>query len=171
METKTHWKKVFNSDYLGSCDLEDGKDLKAIIKSVSVQQVKGTDGKKKDCNVAIFTDPKIKPMILNATNCKVIKSFACSPYLNDWNNIAVQIYIKGDVQAFGDITEGLRIRTSQPNLSKPKLLKSMPAWANAVAHLVANKPISNIEERYDISDVKKDLENEVFAILAKTGSV
>ena len=36
--TKTHWKKVFNSDYLGSCDLEDGKDLKAIIKSVTAQK-------------------------------------------------------------------------------------------------------------------------------------
>ena len=76
METKAKNKKpmeerkIFNSDYLGSCDLEDGKDLKAIIKSVSIQEVKGTDGKKDYRNVAVFTDQKIKPMILNATNCR-----------------------------------------------------------------------------------------------------
>ena len=107
MENKTHWKKVFNSDYLGSCDLEDGKDLKAIIKSVSVQTIKGQDGKSQDRNVAKFTDPKIKDMILNATNCKVVKKFAKSVFINDWNNIPVQIYVKDDIRAFGDITEGL----------------------------------------------------------------
>ena len=39
---KTHWKKVFNSEYLGSCDLEDGKDIKATIKTVVVKKVKNT---------------------------------------------------------------------------------------------------------------------------------
>jgi len=151
-EVKTHWKKVFNSDFLGSCDLEDGKDLKAVIKSVSVQPVKGTDGKKKDCNVAVFTDPKIKPMILNATNCKVVKSFTGSPYLNDWNNVAVQIYIKGDVQAFGDITEGLRIRTNQPVIAKPKLIQGSPAWPNAVIFLKGAGTIEQIKAKYDLSE-------------------
>ena len=68
MKTKTHWKKVFNSDYLGSCDLEDGKDLKAVIKSVEVRKVKNTDGKEQERNVAIFTDLKLKPMILKRFN-------------------------------------------------------------------------------------------------------
>ena len=104
---KTHWKKVFNSDYLGSCDLEDGKDLRAVIKSVTVQEVKGTDGKKQDRNVAIFTDAKIKPMILNVTNSKQVKKFAGSVYINDWNNIPIQIYVKDDIKAFGDVTEGI----------------------------------------------------------------
>ena len=166
METKTHWKKVFNSDYLGSCDLEDGKDLTAVIKSVSVQPVKGTDGKKKDCNVAVFTDPKIKPMILNATNCKVVKSFVGSAYINDWNNVSVRIWIDPNVQAFGATTEGLRIRSAQPSTAKPKLLKAMPAWANAVNHLVANKPIADIEARYDISEVREELQTEAFDKIA-----
>ena len=39
---KTHWKKAFNSDYLGSCDIDDGTDLKAIIKEVVVKKVKNT---------------------------------------------------------------------------------------------------------------------------------
>ena len=102
---KTHWKKVFNSDYLGSCDIDDGTDLKAIIKEVVVKKVKNTDGKEQERNVAIFTDSKLKPMILNATNCKVIKKFTKSPYINDWKNVAVQIYIKNDIKAFGDTTD------------------------------------------------------------------
>lgn len=157
---KTHWKKVFNSDYLGSCDLEDGKDLKAIIKNVAIKKVKNTDGKEQERNVAYFTDVNLKPMILNATNCKIIKKFAKSSYINDWNNIPVQIYIKDDIRAFGDITEGLRIRETQPSMSKPKLTREMPAWKNAIDALKAGKSLSVIEAKYDISEVKDELLRE-----------
>lgn len=149
---KTHWKKVFNSDFLGSCDLEDGKDLKAVIKNVVVKKVKNTDGKEQDRNVAYFTDPAIKPMVLNATNCKVVKKFAKSPYINDWNNISVQIYIKDDVRAFGDVTEGLRIRDFQPVMSKPKLNPSSPAWNHAVTYLKGDGTIEEIKKKYDLSE-------------------
>lgn len=157
METKTHWKKCFSSDYLGSCDLEDGKDLKAVIKSVSVQKVKNTDGKEQERNVAKFTDANLKPMILNATNCKIIKKFAKSPYINDWINIPIQIYIKDDIRAFGDVTEGLRIRETQPEMSKPKLTKKMPAYEKAVEHLKKGGLISDIEKKYDVKDIRDDL--------------
>ena len=160
-KNKTHWRKVFDSDYLGSCDLEDGKDLRAIIKTVSVRKVKNTDGKEQERNVATFTDAKLKPMILNATNCKVVKKFAKSPYINDWNNIAVQIYVKDDIRAFGDITEGLRIREIQPSISKPKLTRDMPAWPNAIGYVKSGKPIADIEKKYDISGVKDEIMKEV----------
>ena len=160
METKTHWKKVFNSDYLGSCDLEDGKDLKAVIKSVTVRKVKSTDGKEQDRNVASFTDSKLKPMILNATNCKVVKKFAKSSFINDWNNIPIQIFVKDDIRAFGDVTEGLRIRDIQPVMGKQKLTKKMPAYQNAVKYLSEGKPIADIEKKYDISEVREDLISE-----------
>lgn len=158
---KTHWKKVFNSDFLGSCDLEDGKDLKVVIKSVTIQQVKGSDGKKKECNVATFTDTKIKPMILNATNCKTIKKFTKTPYINDWANVPIQIYIKNDVQAFGDVTEGLRIRDFQPTQSKPKLSRTMPAWAKAVQMIKdKTKTLADIELVYDLTGVRDELLRE-----------
>lgn len=156
---KTHWKKVFNSDYLGSCDLEDGKDLKAIIKSVSVQKVKGTDGAAKECNVAVFADPKIKPMILNATNCKIVKQFTKTPFINDWQNVAVQIYVKDDVKAFGDITEGLRFRGNQPAMSKPKLLPGSQAWPNAIKYLQGEGTIDGIKAKYELSKADEELLN------------
>jgi hypothetical protein len=162
METlvKTHWKKVFNSDYLGSCDLEDGKDLKCIIKSVTVRKVKNTDGKEQERNVATFTDPKIKPMILNATNCKIVKKFTKSSFINDWNNVPIQIYVKDDIRAFGDVTEGLRIREIQPAASKPKLNRNMPAWSKVVSAVREGKALSDIEKVYDLTDVKDEILKE-----------
>lgn len=158
METKTHWKKVFNSDYLGSCDLEDGKDLKAVIKNVTVLEVKSSDGKKQLCNVATFTDSKLKPMILNVTNCKTVKKFAGSPFIQDWNNIPVQIYIKDDIKAFGEITEGLRIRPTQPTIEKPELTPSHTAWNNAVDYLKKNgNTIEGIKKKYRISAENEEL--------------
>jgi hypothetical protein len=157
METKkTHWKKVFNSDYLGSCDLEDGKDLKAVIKSVAVQTVKGTDGKSQECNVATFTDPKIKPMILNATNCKTVKKFTGTPYINDWNNVPIQIYVKDDIKAFGETTEGLRIRPTQPKMNKPELTPASPNWSKAVEFLAKNGTVADVRKKYELSP-----ENEI----------
>ena len=161
MKTKTHWKKVFNSDYLGSCDLEDGKDLKAVIKSVEVRKVKNTDGKEQERNVAIFTDLKLKPMILNATNCKVVKKFAKSVFINDWNNIPIQIYVKDDIRAFGDVTEGLRIREIQPAISKPKLSRNMPAWNKAIEAIKGGRTTADIEKVYDIEEVRDELLREV----------
>lgn len=159
---KIHWKKVFNSDFLGSCDLEDGKDLKAVIKNVQVKKVKNTDGKEQDRNVAYFTDANLKPMVLNATNCKVVKKFAKSPYINDWNNIPVQIYIKDDVRAFGDVTEGLRIRDFQPSVSKPKLTPSSPAWIHAVTYLKGSGTIEEIRKKYELSEPDEErLKNAV----------
>jgi len=153
---KIHWKKVFNSDYLGSCDLEDGKDLKAVIKSVAVKNVKGPDGKEQERNVATFTDAKVKPMILNATNCKLIKKFAGSVFINDWNNIPVQIYIKDDIKAFGEVTEGLRIRPSQPSMSKPKLTPNIPAWNKAIEFLKGTGTMDAIKTRYELSSVDEE---------------
>jgi hypothetical protein len=148
---KIHWRKVFLSDYLGSCDLEDGKDLKATIKSVSVQEVKNSDGKKQERNVAKFTDEKIKPMILNVTNCKIMKKLTGSKYINDWNNVVVQIYAKDDIKAFGDITEGLRLRDFQPKTDKPKLTPNLPAWAKAIEFLKGTGTLEGIKEKYELS--------------------
>ena len=157
METKTHWKKVFNSDYLGSCDIEDGKDLKAIIKSVSIKKVKGNDGKEQERNVAVFTDPKLKPMILNATNCKIVKRFAKSPYINDWNNIPVQIYVKDDIKAFGEVTDGLRIRDIQPQITKPELKPGLQAWESAIQYLSGDGTIDEIREKYELSKANEEI--------------
>lgn len=151
MSEKTHWKKVFNKDYLGACDLDDNKDLKAIIKHVEIREIKDTNGTASKRNIAVFTT-SIKPMVLNVSNCKLLKKFAKSPYIEDWKNIAVQIYVKDDVKAFGEITEGLRFRDFQPKFEKPELKPNTPQWDNAIAYLKKNGTIPKIEEKWAISN-------------------
>lgn len=130
---KTHWKKAFNKDYLGSHDLDNGKDLVAVIDHIEVRKVKNNQGEEASKNVAIFKG-KVKPMILNVTNCKIIKNFSGSNYIEDWGDIPVTIYIK-NVTAFGEEVEALRIREKQPVIEKPKLIPSHPSWPKAVEYL------------------------------------
>lgn len=156
MAIKTHWKKVFNSDFLGSCDLEDGKDLFVTIKDVRIRSVRGSDGKESDCNVSDFTDPKIKPMILNVTNCKIVSKFAKSKFIEDWVNIPVTIYVDSNVKVGREITEGLRIREIQPIIVKPELTPSMPAWENVVKYLKGSGKMVDIKAKYRLSTENED---------------
>lgn len=113
MENKTHWRKAFNSEYIGSSDLDDYKDIILTIKEVKLEQLKGT--KEKDTkNVAYFVE-KIKPMILNATSCKTLRKFAGgSNYIEDWKGLRIIVYVEKGIKAFGDVTDALRIRPTQP---------------------------------------------------------
>lgn len=155
-EEKTHWKKVFNSDYLSSSDIED-KDLILTIKSVAIEEVKGADGKGKKCNVARFAEPNIKPMILNVTNSKLIKKFTGSRFLEDWKNVPVQVYVDDKVKAFGELTEGLRIRSQQPKVEKPKLVPATEQWTKAIAFIKGGGKVEQITGKYNVAP--KDLEN------------
>lgn len=112
---KTHWKKLSNPDYLGAYALEPGKDLIVTIQSVGEEHVTGTDGKKEDCIVAHFAEADVKPMILNATNCKTISKIYGTPYIEEWRGCVIQLYV-AEVQAFGDTVEALRVRKYKPNI-------------------------------------------------------
>lgn len=109
---KTHWKKEFNYDYMGSYSLPDGKDVIMTIKETRKEKVTGTAGKKEDCFVCYFEESD-KPMILNRTNCKTIERIYKSPFIEDWPGLRVQLGID-TVSAFGESVEALRIRTVKP---------------------------------------------------------
>jgi hypothetical protein len=160
MEKKTHWKKTFNKDYLGAHDLDEGQELKLIIKDVKVTEVTDPNGKKGKCNVAYFTS-KTKPMILNVTACKQIKRFTESNYIEDWKNVAIQVYVKTGIKAFGEETEGLRIRDYQPKLTKPEFTPKHEKWKGAVNHYKENKSLESIKKHYILSpENEKKLINE-----------
>lgn len=152
---KTHWKKAFNSEYLGSCDI-NSSDLALTIKEVKLQMVKGHGGVEKSCNVAHFVED-VKPMILNVTNSKTVKKFAGSRYIDDWKNIPVKIYVDPNVKMAGEITEGLRIRTQQQKAEKLELTpENKKVWTNALTALRDGKNISVIEERYKLSNENRE---------------
>lgn len=153
---KTHWKKAFNKDYLGAWDLDDNKDLIATISHIEVREIKSPNGEKEKRNVAIFKE-KIKPMILNVDSCKKIKAFTNSSYIDDWKNVSVQIYIKNNVKAFGEVTEGLRIRELQPNIKKVELKPGMEAWRGAIDFIKQGNTIDRIENKYILSNPDREL--------------
>ena len=72
METKTHWKKLNNPDYLGSYAFQPGEEKTLTIKEVKRELVYNPSGSgKEECTVVYFQED-VKPLILNATNAKTI---------------------------------------------------------------------------------------------------
>jgi hypothetical protein len=159
---KTHWKKAFDKNFLGSHDLDEGKDLVAVIDHIEVRKVKNNQGEEASKNVAVFKG-KIKPMILNVTNCKIIKRFSGSNYIEDWGDIPVTIYIK-NVTAFGEEVEALRIREKQPIMEKPKLTPMHPSWPKAVDYLRGDgNTLQKILESWEMTeeDIEKIQEEAI----------
>jgi len=159
MENKHHYRNVFKSDHLGSADLEDllEQGSKLIFTISEVKQEKGAKvaGKKIDANIVYFHE-KIKPLVLNATNSKTLKSFAKtkehpngSPFVEDWKNITIELYVDDNVQMKGEKTQGVRIRQIQPTVQKvkPDFLE-----ANFEKAKNASATIETIKERYNVSD-------------------
>lgn len=154
MTNKHHYRNVFKSDHLGSADLEDmieqGKKLIFTIKEVKQEIGAKVAGKKGDFNIAYFNEP-IKPLVLNATNSKQVKAFAGgTPFVEDWKNILVELYIDENVKAVaGGTTQGVRIKPIQPNLSSNKPIFTEANFAPAKA---AGADRSRIEAGYQLTD-------------------
>jgi hypothetical protein len=123
-EEKTHWKKQFNYDYLGSYSLLPGQDMILTIRDMKKEMVVGGDGKKQECFVAYFKEDQ-KPMILNRTNCKTIGKIYQSPYIEDWVGKKIQVFVSA-VRAFGEDTEALRVRNYIP-ADTSKLIEDIKA--------------------------------------------
>ena len=114
VNSATHWKKQFNYDYLGSQDIEEGKELTLTLKETKKQEVIGGDGKKTMCFVAHFKE-NYKPMILNRTNCKAITRAFKTPYSNEWKDRRITIFVLKDVKAFGELVDALRVKNTDPD--------------------------------------------------------
>lgn len=135
METKTHYRKVFKSDHLGVADLEDfieeGKKLIFTVKEVKQEYDVSVAGRKGNFNIAYFKEG-VKPFVLNATNAKIMKSFSNgSPFVEDWDNKLIELYIDKNVKMKGEVVGGVRIRPKQPLVRKPELTPSHPRWVEA----------------------------------------
>jgi hypothetical protein len=128
---KTHYRSVAKSNHLGVADLEEfveeGKTLVFTIKEVRKELNVSVAGRKGNYNIAYFVED-IKPLCLNAINAKRIRSFvkankqlgieAKSPWLEDWKNITIELYIDENVTMKGEKTGGVRIKTKQPQPKK-----------------------------------------------------
>jgi len=153
MENKTHYRKVYKSDHLGVADLEELKEegmQKLIFTIKEVKQEIGAivAGRKGDHNIVYWTNPKIKPWALNATNSKQLHKFFKSPFVQEWKNLTIELFIKTGVKAVtGGTTDGVRIK---PVLPKVKV-KQPFTEANFEGAKKANATIEMIKKGYTIT--------------------
>jgi hypothetical protein len=156
---KTHYRAAFDSPYLSSADIVEPTVL--TIKNVELLPDK-TKRTKDKFNTAFFTEKELrkgeelKPMILNAHNSRVIKTLTGSPFIDDWNNVDVTIYVDDKVRFGASTVEGLRISTEKPRRQKPELTKGTEAWTRAIAAYKRDKGFSAIEKHMTVSDEAKD---------------
>lgn len=156
---KIHYRKAFDSPYLSSADIIAPTVL--VISHVRLEDDR-TKKTKDHFNTAYFTEKEIrpgeplKPMILNATNSRTMKKMTGSPFIDDWNNVPVTVYVDDHVKFGRETVEGLRISTEKPRMTKPELLpENKTAWANAIAAYKRDGNYDAIEKRMTISEANK----------------
>lgn len=155
-ETKTHWKQYSNPDYLGAYSLKPKEEPVYTIKQITSELVKGEGGKQCQCRVARFYE-KVKPMILNATNCKTIRKMYGTPFIEEWVNKKIQIYATTTTLA-GEEVECLRIRPKIPVTEKPEFSPSSPGWEKAVESVKSGEiTIPKIKQKYILSQESENL--------------
>lgn len=153
-ETKTHYRKAFDSPYLSSADIVEPIVLTVDHVALEPDRTKKT---KDVFNTAYFVEKeirpgeKLKPMILNAGNSKTMKTLADSPYINDWNNIQVMVYVDHNVRFGKETMDGLRIRAHE--VKKIFLLPSNEKlWEGAKAAFKRDGNLKSVLERVLMSD-------------------
>jgi len=153
MNNKTHYRKAFDSPYLASSDITGPTPLTVAMVKLEADKSKKT---KDVFNTAYFADKeirpgeKLKPMILNGTNCKVLAQFSKSKFIDDWSNLPVTVFVDPNVRFGGSIVEGLRL--TPRNIEKPALTPTdVKGWANAQAALKRDGNIDAVLARRTIS--------------------
>lgn len=158
MTEKTHYRKAFDSPYLSSADIVEPVVLTIAHVALEPDRTKKT----KDLfNTAHFVERelggmKLKPMILNATNSKTLKAITDSPYIEDWQNVKVTVFVDPNVKFGKEIMEGLRIRPAK--LTKAVLTpENERNWANAKAAYLRDGNLIAVLERVQISEEHQQL--------------
>lgn len=150
---KTHYRKAFDSPYLSSADIVAPTVLTVKYVALEVDHTKKT----KDLfNTAHFVErelrpgEKLKPMILNATNSKTMKSLTGSAFIDDWQNVSITVYVDANVKFGKESVEGLRISPRAP--AKRTLTPTQTgAWNNAKAAFLRDGNLESVLARVDIS--------------------
>jgi len=159
-EKLTHYRKVFKSDHLGVADLEEMieecKSLNLTIREVKQEINVTVAGRKGNHNIAYFKE-SIKPLVLNSVNSKRVRKFAGgTPFVENWNNILIEVYIDPDVKMKGEVTGGVRIRPVQPQKQKPVLNPESNKWETAKERVSEGMSFEDLQKHYTIT--KKDFD-------------
>lgn len=145
----TNYRNVYKSDHLGVIDLEEmiegGQPLVFTIKEVKQERGAKVAGNKIDANIAYF-EGNAKPLVLNSTNAKTLKTLSKSAYIENWKGLTIELYIDTTVKMKGEQVGGVRIKPILLNKPKPVFTE-----ANFEKAKQANATIDVIKQRYDIT--------------------
>lgn len=161
-QNKTHYRKVFDSPYLSAADIVEPVLLTIASVIVETDKTKKTKDK---MNTAYFVEQQIrpgeplKPMILNATNSKMVAKITGSPFLEDWEDVQVEIYVDHNVRFGRETVEGLRIRPTPIRPQKKELTpENQKMWQSAIdAYKRDGNSLKNVEARVYISEENRQL--------------
>lgn len=157
-DTKTHFRKAFDSPYLSSADIVEPTVLTVRCVKLEPDKTKKT---KDHFNTAYFAEKeirpgeKLKPMILNATNSKTMKNLTGSAFIDDWNGVSVTVYVDHNVKFGKEVMEGLRI-SPVPVARKWLTPEQKKGWENAKAAYKRDGNLDAVLERVDMTDEHQD---------------
>jgi hypothetical protein len=149
---KTHFKKLKNTNFVGSWDLldENGKFVDKIvtITKTSKEMVHDGQGGQAECAVAHLKE--CKPLIMNSTNLKAVAKAIGSDFTDDWEGKQITLTVKR-VKAFGDFHDAIRVALEAPKL--PELTPEHEKWESAKEALKSGKTtIKAILTKYQMTD-------------------
>lgn len=161
-DNKTHYRKAFDSPYLSSADIVGPTALTIARVTLEKDRTKKTPDM---FNTAHFVErelrpgEKLKPMILNATNSKFIAALTGSKWIDDWNGIAVTVYVDPQVRFGRETVEGLRLAAPDSAIAKRgkkervKSPISPERFAAALAAIAAGSTSADVVRRnFDLSE-------------------
>lgn len=146
-DSKTHYRKAFDSPYLSSADIVEPTVL--TVKYVRLEPDK-TKKTKDKFNTAYFVEREIrpgeplKPMILNATNSKTMKGLTGSAFIDDWTNQRITVFVNPEVKFGNSTVEGLRISPQAPQDKRLLTPESRKAWDAAKAAFMRDGNLVNV---------------------------
>jgi hypothetical protein len=89
-------------------------------------------------------------MILNASNSRVMKQLTDSPFIDDWQNIKITVYVDHNVRFGRDLVDGLRISTEIQN-ARSTLKRDTKQWENAIVAVKRDGNLDKVKSRVDIT--------------------
>jgi hypothetical protein len=114
----THYRQLYDRDYLGSWDLPENKDVTVTIDKAAGGELTGTGGKKSKKPIISFVG-KEKKFVCNVTNAKAIAGMYGN-HVENWAGKKITLYVSTtrDPSTGGDIP-CIRVRPRVPAAAAP----------------------------------------------------
>ena len=154
MSGKTHYRTAFQSEYLSSADIVESTVLtisKVVLEPDHTKKTKDLFNTAYFVEKEIRPGEKLKPMILNAHNSKVMSNLAGSKFIDDWVNVPVVIYVDSNVRFGKETVEGLRISPMKPE-KKYLTPENAKAWEGAKSAYKRDGNLDAVLKRMDMTE-------------------